>query len=970
MERGPSVRLVIRVEQALPMASDAPVQVEFDGYQARAHVGLDPQTAPDDLAAALSTGYAGDVVAAAVANGEPADHVLLVVEEPALFQAAWEELRSRAPLDGLPVVRHADGPAALALVPLDLPVDLFIAEFVAADDPDHYPLDLPTDSGGAFRYFRTTRTAPATTDLLGQLCSGVVFDIVHLRGVGVWRDDAGALRSGAGAALGADRLTALVAAASTRVLLLEALDGQPAPLLDLAHRVLRPDGPSIIVIAPTAGAAAATAIPPLVADLYLNTVHDWPLDVSVRHAQEAGAASVALLRHHGGEHVLRISAVAQSLLAGFEDYHEAGSRLLELLRARPSAPMAQPPQRVSSLQDTVDQLGRWRGMTLDYGRESGAWEPLTDAARTLSELAGPLDEAGTAERVVNTWFATPSGPVASTAPLVADRSYDLNIQIGLRRPESVAVDVTGFPDEALQPFQSEEGVELQVVVYSHQLTVDSSEHPLLLPPPPADSPLLSIALRTPSTAGTVTARVCVYFRRQLLQSQRVTATVAESAEAPGTNRAETDFVLSGSLRDLEALGHRTVNILTNDDDDGGHTLAVVGGEAPRSFPLTDAEMRGKAGAARRALQHVCSTVRNGRPHRYRFEPDNAGQPDRLLEDLRELARLGYTLFTDLVTDHDRAYADELRTAVRVPTTIQVAITRSATYVFPWALVYDHRLVPHPRNVLCEKFLETARAGEPAGWVDDHACFTTGCPNADDANVICPSGFWGFRHIIEQPLGARPKARDGVPGARRVAGSQDAPRTIVSPGQVELLMAVSEELRGMPGHRAAVEALPDYSTDVRSDLFEIGAQLQRTDLQFVYFYCHGGREDLDVWLSVGRADRLYPSNMEAWDIRWASVHPLVFMNGCETVGVTPDDLLTFLKTLAWCRAAGVVGVEITIPELLAQRFAGDFLAEFAAGTPVGEVVRTGRRRLLEELNPLGLAYTPYCVADLRLVAPGG
>jgi hypothetical protein len=128
--------------------------------------------------------------------------------------------------------------------------------------------------------------------------------------------------------------------------------------------------------------------------------------------------------------------------------------------------------------------------------------------------------------------------------------------------------------------------------------------------------------------------------------------------------------------------------------------------------------------------------------------------------------------------------------------------------------------------------------------------------------------------------------------------------------------------------------------------------------------------VDVWLSVGRADRLYPSNMEAWDIRWATVHPLVFINGCETVGVTPDDLLTFVKMLAWCRAAGVIGVEITIPELLARRFASEFLGEFATGAGVGELVRAGRRRLLEMANLLGLAYTPYCVADLRLARPEG
>jgi hypothetical protein len=341
-----------------------------------------------------------------------------------------------------------------------------------------------------------------------------------------------------------------------------------------------------------------------------------------------------------------------------------------------------------------------------------------------------------------------------------------------------------------------------------------SDRTLRLPSPPADSPVLSIPVRAPSTAGTATARVCVYFRRQLLQSQRLSVTVAETEDAHGVIRAETDFVLSGSLRNLGELEDRAVNSLTNDDGDGAHTLAVVGGAAPRSFRLTDAEMRGKARAARSALQQVCSTFRRDRPHQYRFRPNNAGHPDRLLDDLREMARLGYTLFTDLVTDHDREYADELRRAVQTPTTIQVAITRSATYVLPWALVYDHRLVPYSGNTLCDEFLGAARAGWPAGWIDDHQCFTTGCPNAEDTNVICPSGFWGFRHIIEQPLSAERKPEDGSTGSRRAPVTPDAPRTILYTGPVELLMAVSEELRGMPDHRKEIEAMPGYNSRVR------------------------------------------------------------------------------------------------------------------------------------------------------------
>jgi hypothetical protein len=457
-----------------------------------------------------------------------------------------------------------------------------------------------------------------------------------------------------------------------------------------------------------------------------------------------------------------------------------------------------------------------------------------------------------------------------------------------------------------------------------------------------------------------TARVGIYFRHQLLQSQRITVTIQDAPDAPGRQDAETDYVLSGSLRDVDQLEARTVSFLMNDDACGDHTLAVVGGGPPRSFTLTDAQMRSKSALARRALQEVCSTFRDGVPHEYRFGSDNRGRPDRLLDDVREMARVGYRLYTDLVVGQDWEFQDQLQASLDRPATIQVAVTRSATLVFPWALVYDQSLDFDAPHTLCEDFRQGLTSGAPPGWLDRLRCFDAKCPNAQDPTVICPSGFWGFRHIIEQPLSTHwqnPAANEPV--------SQDVPRTITMTGSANLLMAVSEDLARLPDHRTEVEALGRYLTEVRSDRIAIGKQLQRTDLQVVYFYCHGGSRDLEVWLGVGHRQRLYPADLTTWRIRWPTSHPLVFINGCRTVGVTPDDLTSFLRSLSYSRASGVIGVEITIPEELAQRFAIDFLAPFGSGVPVGQLVRAGRRGLLEMANPLGLAYTPYCVADLRL-----
>jgi hypothetical protein len=80
-------------------------------------------------------------------------------------------------------------------------VDLLIAELVGLGDQGNilrirrrrhpsprphpwslpYPIDLPADQHQPFRYFRTTRTSPASVEMLQRLCTGATFDIVLLR---------------------------------------------------------------------------------------------------------------------------------------------------------------------------------------------------------------------------------------------------------------------------------------------------------------------------------------------------------------------------------------------------------------------------------------------------------------------------------------------------------------------------------------------------------------------------------------------------------------------------------------------------------------------------------------------------------------------------------------------------------------------------------------------------------------------
>jgi hypothetical protein len=98
---------------------------------------------------------------------------------------------------------------------------------------------------------------------------------------------------------------------------------------------------------------------------------------------------------------------------------------------------------------------------------------------------------------------------------------------------------------------------------------------------------------------------------------------------------------------------------------------------------------------------------------------------------------------------------------------------------------------------------------------------------------------------------------------------------------------------------------------------------------------------------------------------------VFLNGCFTAGFRPDALSPFISRLVEDRAAsGVIGTEITVFEPFAAELALLFLARFLAGQSAGDALLEARRILLARRNPLGLVYTLYAAADLRLRPPPG
>ena len=143
---------------------------------------------------------------------------------------------------------------------------------------------------------------------------------------------------------------------------------------------------------------------------------------------------------------------------------------------------------------------------------------------------------------------------------------------------------------------------------------------------------------------------------------------------------------------------------------------------------------------------------------------------------------------------------------------------------------------------------------------------------------------------------------------------------------------------------------------------------------VYLFCHarGGLADpatrppaLELQDSVSTGPSFIRAAALASGLRLTH-HPLVILNGCNTAAFSPDALSPFIRTLVRdCEAAGALGTEIPVFEVLAGEVACQFLTRFLDRQKAGEALFGIRRNLLARGNPLGLVYTLYAVAELEI-----
>jgi len=611
--------------------------------------------------------------------------------------------------------------------------------------------------------------------------------------------------------------------------------------------------------------------------------------------------------------------------------------------------------------------------------------PSLDDKKSAYEMRRKVAIPPSQERIINIGFSSLSQAevdLDKNTPLSPNASYYFTFDVGTLRsgniemtPEPLKMEL--LPNQArlkvaLFAFKNEIEItpgrdvgEIQIMPDWKVKVVHQLEHPELSP---ANAHLLEerlfFLIHTPNKEGEFRLRCNMYCEQNLVQSRLITAWVSHTrprSENPVV-RSIVEYSMSKSLDPqlLANLKPKTLSIMLNNNGHGTHTFRVVGKDYKYEESFTVGTLQSLVREARKALSVTYwGTEEAWQPGLLcKYEGDL--DLNSLKEDLVLLAKQGANFYLKLTQKvAPKGNKKELTDMMLKPATIEFVVkdpSEAANYMFPTALIYDYPLltVLHANEyTLCPSFVDALKAKLP---LEDTQCFKGECPSRHNPNlnVVCPSGFWGFRHSVGMPLGS---ASEGT-------------QNIIYHESPEITVAAFPSFKTWPLHLHTLESMNGpLKWNIAETLSEAFKQFSMTKPHLVYFYCHGGFHKDTPYIQIGAKDdyEITPTSLGAYELRWDLPQPIVFINGCHTVGMDPKLLLDFASTfVTTLNASGVMGTEISIFEFLACAFAEEWLTRFLVeGETAGQATLKTRLKLLSKGNPLGLIYSLYANPDLML-----
>jgi CHAT domain len=305
----------------------------------------------------------------------------------------------------------------------------------------------------------------------------------------------------------------------------------------------------------------------------------------------------------------------------------------------------------------------------------------------------------------------------------------------------------------------------------------------------------------------------------------------------------------------------------------------------------------------------------------------------------KLAVAGNDLFTCVFERNQGTPLDKVAARLRnIARSGECILTvKTAHFHIPWRMLYTH----------------------PAGEL------------AADGNNFKPSGFWGYRHVIEQypsiyPINDHLKARDHKVGFGAALHDR-----IDTEFKVDCLKR----------HRDFIQSSADvltYTEWTKITGLESGLSAVPFQQQVLYFLCHA-----EVAGSTA-APSLVPATLQLSDgkidvgrvrvlvkKKFEPSPPLIFVNACRggQLGTLVRQNLAFASQFLEQGAICVVGPQIEVPAVFAGEFGNRFFTALMQRTNpsprAGLVLRELTREMWMHNNPFGLVYSLYAGADCHI-----
>ncbi|NYT09533.1 MAG: CHAT domain-containing protein [Methanosarcinales archaeon] len=563
-------------------------------------------------------------------------------------------------------------------------------------------------------------------------------------------------------------------------------------------------------------------------------------------------------------------------------------------------------------------------------------------------------------RYLNTFFAEHAGAstIPPNKPLISGQKYFLCVEVNPER-KGLGDDDQPFPDQALPPevWDNVSHLPLTVVASSRDFEIDSRDQVLYLPQE-APSSTLKFALTPKISSGYGRIMVEVFYRGYLLQAKQVEALVIlqpvpqlPTSPRPAQTARTTYTINQLEWEHLSLLPERllTIEVERDPKDESLDFRFLDRTKEDRKLAFFDTHLQPEAiSQPISGIRHQLKLMVTGQNDVEGYEWKLIGDKKLLNTWLPPLANAGHSFQRALLPKGDNQVT-ELAAALQPGTVIQVnPVFGLAT--LPWALLYDREVKYIPgKTEVCDEFVKC-----------EQDC--ANCSNANDPYVVCPYAFWGYRYAIEQ-LPCWVGESSPLPHALIFEINNNRP--------ISMNFNVYNKFLLWRDHLSKIQRAAQieiHTAEVVDEMEKIWKD-QGASLDLVYFYCHGGVDEILRLPYLELSDSKIDSNfLEASNLKWEH-NPLVFLNGCATGDYGPESYVSLISDFLKGGACGVVGTECSVPELFAEAYAASILTKFFQGKPLGQAMLEVSLELLKKnMNPLGLVYTLYAYNRISLVTP--